>query len=74
MAEKTMIVMMPIAKFDRRKDAEHLENNHLNLISINELRARGAAVLALSEFMDLCNDQEIDLGGYWISYISTLSK
>ena len=70
---KTAIVMMPITKFDRRKDAEHLENNHLNQDQVEDLRARGAAVLALSEFMDLCNDQEIDLGGYWISYISTLS-
>jgi len=23
-----MIVMLPIDKFDRRRDAEHLENNH----------------------------------------------
>lgn len=68
--EKTMIVMMPIAKFDRRKDAEHLENNTMDLIQVNELRARGAAVLALTEFMDLCNDQQIDLGGYWISYVN----
>jgi hypothetical protein len=27
-------------------------------------------VLALTEFMDLCNDQQIDLGEYWISYIT----
>jgi hypothetical protein len=68
-----MIVMLPIDKFDRRRDAEHLENNTLNEIQVQELRSRGAAVLALTEFMDLCNDQEIDLGGYWISYI-TLEK
>ena len=51
-----MIVMLPIDKFDRRRDAEHLENNTLNEIQVQE-----------------CNDQEIELGGYWISYI-TLSK
>ena len=65
-----MIVMMPIDKFDRRRDAEHLENNTLNEIQVEDLRERGAAVLALTEFMDLCNDQQIDLGEYWISYIT----
>jgi len=68
-----MIVMLPIDKFDRRRDAEHLENNILNEIQVQEWRDKGAAVLRLTEFMDLCNDQEIELGGYWISYI-TLSK
>jgi hypothetical protein len=68
-----MIVMLPIDKFDRRRDAEHLENNTLTQDQVQEWRDKGAAVLALTEFMDLCNDQEIDLGGYWISYI-TLSK
>lgn len=64
-----MIVMLPIDKFDRRRDAEHLENNTLNKVQVQEWRDKGAAVLQLTEFMDLCNDQEIDLGGYWISYI-----
>jgi hypothetical protein len=68
-----MIVMLPIDKFDRRRDAEHLENNTLNKVQVQEWRDKGAAVLQLTEFMDLCNDQEINLGGYWISYI-TLSK
>jgi len=66
-----MIVMLPIDKFDRRRDAEHLENNTLTQDQVQEWRDKGAALLALTEFMDLCNDQEIDLGGYWISYITT---
>ena len=66
-----MIVMLPIDKFDRRRDAEHLENNTLTQDQVQEWRDKGAAVLRLTEFMDLCNDQEIDLGGYWISYITT---
>jgi hypothetical protein len=67
---KTAMVMMPIDKFDRRRDAEHLENNTMDLGQVEDLRTRGAAVLALSEFMDLCNDQELNLGDYWISYIN----
>jgi hypothetical protein len=67
---KTAIVMLPINNFDRRRDAEHLENNTLNQDQVEDLRERGAAVLALTEFMDLCNDQELDLGEYWISYIT----
>ena len=65
-----MIVMLPVSQFDRRRDAEHLENNTMNQIQVDELRSRGAAVLALTEFMDLCNDQDIELGEYWISYIT----
>jgi hypothetical protein len=42
----------------------------MDLGQVEDLRTRGAAVLALSEFMDLCNDQELDLGDYWISYIN----
>ena len=30
--------MLPIDKFDRRMDAEHLENNTMDVIQINELR------------------------------------
>ena len=63
------IVMLPIDKFDRRRDAERLENNVLTNDGINEWQDKGAAVLALTEFMDLCNDQQLDLGEYWISYI-----
>jgi hypothetical protein len=70
---KTMIVMLPIDKFDRRMDAEHLENNTLDIIQVNELRASGAAVLELTSFMDICNDQEINLDSYWISYITVES-
>jgi len=66
----TRIVMLPIDKFDRIRDAEPMENNTMGPQQIDELRTRGAAVLELSEFMDLCNDQQIDLGGYWISYIT----
>lgn len=63
------IVMLPIDKFDRRRDAEHLENNVLANEDIKQWQDKGAAVLALTEFMDLCNDQQLDLGEYWISYI-----
>ena len=63
------IVMLPIDKFDRRRDAEHLENNVFSNEDIKQWQDKGAAVLALTEFMDLCNDQQLDLGEYWISYI-----
>jgi hypothetical protein len=67
---KTAIVILPIDDFDRRWDAEHLENNTLNQDQVEKLKERGASVLALTDFMDLCNDQELDLGEYWISYIT----
>ena len=66
----TMIAVLPIDNFDRRKHAEHLENNTLNAEQIAEWRSKGAQFYALTDFMDLCNDQDIELGGYWISYIT----
>ena len=31
-----MILMLPIDKFDRRMDAEHLENNTMDVIQVNK--------------------------------------
>jgi hypothetical protein len=69
MAAITMIAVLPIDNFDRRKHAEHLENQHLNTEQLADWRSRGAQFYSLTDFMDLCNDQELELGGHWISYI-----
>lgn len=67
---------MPVGKFDRRRDAEWIENDTMISAKVEELRSRGAAVLSISEFMDMFNDTDdvvkaIDLNHYWMTYIKT---
>lgn len=63
-----IIVLMPIRK-NERKLAEQIENCLLSDEQIKQLRINGAMFLQPTDFMDMCNDQEINLEEYWVSYI-----
>jgi hypothetical protein len=68
--ENNMIVaLLNINDFDRRKDAETIEGTQCNHDKIKELLDRKAILMDISTFMDSCNDQEIDLEQYWVSYV-----
>jgi hypothetical protein len=69
MAQRTLIAVMSIDKFDR-KDAEHLENSTLNKVQVQEWVSKGVNFYLLTDFMDLCNDQHVDMESCWISYIT----
>lgn len=64
---KNLIALMPVSHYDRRTDAEWVHNTILT----DEFKEKYpyATILDLSEFMDLCNDQEIDLEEYWITFL-----
>jgi len=61
------VVLIPVTDdFDGRKFAQEIENQE---ITLHLLAEKNCMVFALSDFMDLCNDQEIEsLEGWWISY------
>jgi hypothetical protein len=64
------VILIPVTdRSDRtngRKFAELIENQEITLHSLAE---KDCMVFTLSDFMDLCNDQEIEsLEGWWISY------
>ena len=63
-----IIVLMPIQK-NERKLAERIENCLLSDEQIKQLRINGAMFLQPTDFMDMCNNQEINLEEYWVSYI-----
>ena len=78
--KETLIVLMPVDTTERRgpgsgdTSADALENT--NYSSIAELEKKlpvGAFKLNLSDFMEACNDQEINLDSYWITYINIIS-
>lgn len=71
---ETQIVLMSVHKFDRRRDAEAIENTVMSAEDIKQLITKGAAVLTISEFMDMFNNtddivDEIELGHHWMTYI-----
>lgn len=63
--EEIKIVLMPV-KYYERKDAEGIEDKVIRTLKgLDE----DVEVYSLSDFMDKCNDEEINLDAYWVSYI-----
>lgn len=63
------ILLFPINEYDRRRDAELMENNVYDIHQLETAIPNDVDILTLSDFMDLCNSQMLDLEQYWISYI-----
>jgi hypothetical protein len=65
------VVLIPVTDdFDGRKFAQEIENEE---ITFDPLIEKECMVFTLSDFMDLCNDQEIEsLEGFWISYVKII--
>jgi hypothetical protein len=63
------ILLFPIDRYDRRRDAEFIENSVYDIHGLETAIPNDVGVLTLSEFMDLCNDQEFDIENYWVSYV-----
>jgi hypothetical protein len=58
---------------DGRKIAENIENILFNtpddiLRKVREKEDGFVAVYPITDFMDACNNQEIELDGVWVSY------
>lgn len=70
---KTIIVLLGVGDFER-KQAENIVNREF--VHINELRedlfcdkGKNWFEFELTDFMDACNNQEIDLENYWVTYV-----
>lgn len=68
MSIEIRVLLFSIDRHDR-KDAEFIENNVYDLHQLETAIPRDVDIVTLSDFMDLCNSQMIDLEHYWISYI-----
>jgi hypothetical protein len=69
MSEEIRVLLYPVDNYDRRKDAEFIENNLYSIHLLETLVPTDVEVYTLSDFMDGCNNQEINLELYWVSYI-----
>ena len=68
---KVKIVLMPIDEYDRRKNAEAYENAVFETHDeARKVIGEKAGICELTTFMEMCNDQELDLEQYWITYIT----
>jgi hypothetical protein len=70
------VVLMWVGKFER-KEAEAIEDQHFDDFSslqehLEKTNLNGytdASLYTMTDFMDACNDQEIELEQYWVSYV-----
>jgi hypothetical protein len=68
---KVKIVLLPVEEYDRRKVAEAYENAVFETIEdARKVFGENAGISQLTTFMDMCNDEELNLEGYWITYIT----
>lgn len=63
------ILLIPIDEYDRKRFAENIENNVYTIEELGTAIPNDIDIVNLSDFMDLCNNQVLDLEQYWISYI-----
>ncbi len=70
----TVVILISVDDFtDGRKIAENIENMLFNtpddiLRRVREKEDGFVAIYPITDFMDACNNQEIELEGVWISY------
>jgi hypothetical protein len=71
---KTIVVLIPVDGLsdNPRQICEQIENSVVNEDISNEIKdfPADAETYPISEFMELCNDEEINLNNYFISYIN----
>lgn len=67
MTYQKKIAVFPVEKYDRRQ----IERDENIIITIQEFNKKypWALFYELTDFMDLCNNQELDLEANWIGYI-----
>ncbi len=80
METKRVIILINVVGFsDGRKVAEYIENGDYNSVEeiIEAIKKEGSPdglflykILELTDFMDECNNQEIELENWWISYVN----
>jgi hypothetical protein len=71
MNTKTMIVLTAVGPFDGRKQMELIENASFTLDEAKKMSDdEFIQIYTLSDFIDACNNQEINLEEYWLSYIN----
>jgi len=78
MSVQTVIILISVVDFtDGRKIAESVENILFNTPEdiLRKVRAEQdgfVAIYPITDFMDACNNQEIELEGVWVSHAQVI--
>ena len=73
-APKVKIVLLPIATYDRHNNAEAYENAVFQTYEeVRGLFGEEASIYELTDFMDECNNEDLNLESYWLTYITILN-
>lgn len=77
---KTYIILLAIDTFDRRQHAEWVENGKFDSIKMlyellqkdidDEITDKDILIFALTDFMDACNNEELELSLWWVTYVN----
>lgn len=66
------VLLYPVSAYDRKDNAEHIEDNGYRAEELESVLPNDVLSYTLTDFMDACNNQEIQLGEYWVSYIRVI--
>jgi hypothetical protein len=66
--EEVRVLLYPVDDYDREQ-AEDMENKAYTMEELKRVLPEDVISYSLADFMNECNDQEIELEGYWLSYI-----
>lgn len=69
--DKVRIVLLPVDHNDRRKDAERIQAMYFENFEdfVQNSKTKKAIILDHDNFMDDCNNQEINLEHFWVTYV-----
>ena len=62
------VLVYPIYNYTR-EDAENIENSLYSIEELESVIPDDVQMFTLSDFMDACNNDEVNIYGSWISYI-----
>ena len=71
--EQIRVLLYPVSGHDRR-DCENIENNGYAVNESDMVLPNDVLSYTLSDFMDACNNQEIELESYWVTYIRIIDN
>ena len=72
---KTHIVLFNV-EITQRRMAENIEGMSFNCFGdiVDAIKSENFTIWPITDFMDACNNQEIDLENFWISYVNLKSN
>lgn len=73
LSKNVRILLFPVSDYDRKRDAEFIENNNYDIHQLEAL-PNDVQVYELSEFMDLCNNEEFVINDYWVTYVNFIDE